>query len=252
MLRPARQATIMKTLGHRGACSVSELARELAVSDETIRRDVISMAQRGLVDRVHGGITLPRLLREPAFRKRMGQNADAKRRIAALAAAEIDNGQAVMMDTGSTTTYVAQALDDHHDLMVITNCTEIANRLAAKNTVYLAGGELRADDGAVFGPSAIRFLEQFRVDVAVLSIGAIDPADGLMDFYLEEAEFSQAVIRRADRVVVVADLSKFGSRAPVKVCDLSDIDIIITDQAPSAAVARRVKAARTALRVAAG
>ncbi|MEM7223263.1 MAG: DeoR/GlpR family DNA-binding transcription regulator [Pseudomonadota bacterium] len=250
MLRTARQATIMKALGMRGACSVSDLARELAVSDETIRRDVIAMADKGLVERVHGGITLPQLLREPAFRKRMAQNAAAKRVIAAAAADEIRNGESIVMDTGSTTAYVAQALSDHRDLLVVTNCTEIATRLAARNRVYLAGGELRADDGAVFGPSATRFLEQFRVSLAILSIGAIDGCHGLMDYYLEEAEFSQAAIGRAERVMVVADHTKFGNQAPVQVCDFAAVDVIVTDQAPEAAIARRLKAAKTAVKVA--
>ena len=88
------------------------------------------------------------------------------------------------------------------------------------------------------------------MSLAILSIGAIDGAHGLMDYYLEEAEFSKAAIGRADRVMVVADQTKFGSQAPVQVCGLGEVDVIITDQAPDPAMARRLKRAKTAVRVA--
>jgi len=247
--RSARQVTIMKALTQHGACSVTDLARQLEVSDETIRRDVKAMADKGLVEKVHGGAALPHLLREPAFRKRMERNAGEKERIARLAAAQVRNGDSVMLDTGSTTAYVARALAGHADLLIVTNCTDIAGRLVARNRVYLAGGELRADDGAVFGDTASRFVEQFRARYAVLSIGAID-RDGLMDFYLQEAEFSRAVMARADQTIVVADHSKFGSHAPVKVCGFEAVDLLITDRAPPPELAERVAAAGTKLLVA--
>ncbi len=250
MHRSARQMKIMKALDFEGACSVAELARQLAVSDETIRRDVKAMANRGLVERVHGGVTLPQLLREPAFQNRMNRNAEAKTRIARQVAALVRSGDSLMLDTGSTTAYVARALADHKDLLVVTNCTEIAGLLARRNRVYLAGGELRADDGAVFGAAAIGFVEQFRVRYAVLSIGAIDAQDGLMDFHLQEAEFSRAVIARAGQTLVVADHSKFGIQAPVRVCGLADIDSLITDRPPPQGLRHRLSESGTKLLIA--
>ncbi len=234
MHRSARQARILGTLSREGACSLSELARDLEVSDETIRRDVTAMAQKGLVERVHGGVVLPEPSGEPAFKRRMQKNAAEKRQIATLAAARIRNGDAIVLDTGSTTAYVARALAEHRDLLVVTNCTAIAQSLAPRNRVYLAGGELRADDGAVFGPSAIAFVEQFRVRFAVLSIGAIHSEDGFMDFHLQEAEFSRATLKRATHTMVVADHSKFGTQAAVRVCGFEAVDILITDRTPSA------------------
>jgi DeoR family glycerol-3-phosphate regulon repressor len=239
----------MKALTQYGACSVSDLARQLEVSDETIRRDVKAMADKGLVEKVHGGVVLPQLLREPAFRKRMERNAGEKERIARLAAVQVRNGDSVMLDTGSTTAYVARELTGHSDLLIVTNCTEIAVCLVARNRVYLAGGELRADDGAVFGETANRFVDQFRARYAVLSIGAID-RDGLMDFYLQEAEFSRALMGRADQTIVVADHSKFGSHAPVKVCGFEEVDLLITDRAPPPELARRLTEAGTNLLIA--
>jgi DeoR family glycerol-3-phosphate regulon repressor len=245
MHKTARQATILKTLTLQGTCRVTGLAAQLGVSDETIRRDIQAMANRGLVERVHGAVVLPDLFREPDFRRRLDHNAEAKRAIARSAARHVRDGESVMLDTGSTTVYVARALAQHRDLMVVTNCAEIARGLASRNRnrVYLAGGEFRAEDSAVFGAAALRFVEQFRVRTAILSIAAIDAQDGLMDFHLAEADFSRAVIRRAERVIVVADGSKFTAQAPIKVCDLTDIDLLVTDRPPPpAAVARLAEA----------
>ena len=240
MHRATRQATIMRALDAEGVLSVTDLARRLAVSGETIRRDVKALALRGLVERVHGGVVLPEAEREPTFKKRMERHAEEKRRIARCAAAQIRNGQSLMLDPGSTTAYVARALADHEDLLVVTNCTEIAGILVDRNRVYLVGGELRADDRAVFGDTAIRFVEQFRADYAVLSIGAIHPEDGLMDYHLVEAEFSRAVMRRSAATLVVADHSKFGIQAPVRVSGYEAIDILVTDRAPPPAIAERI------------
>lgn len=243
MHRTTRQATIMRALGAEGAASVADLAQRLSVSGETIRRDVKSLALRGLVERVHGGVVLPQSHREPTFQKRMERHAEAKRRIARCAAGQIQNGQSLMLDTGSTTAYVARALADHEDLLIVTNCTEIAGLLVDRNRVYLVGGELRADDRAVFGDTAIRFVEQFRADFAVLSIGAMHPEDGLMDFHLVEAEFSRAVMRRSAATIVVADHSKFGIQAPVRVSGYEAIDILVTDRPPPESIEERVSEA---------
>lgn len=242
MLGPARQSAILKAVTARGSCTVTELARELEVSGETIRRDIRVMAREGLVRKVHGGVSMPDQLRESSFRQRLLENAEAKQTIARLAATQVHNGDSLMMDTGSTTAYVARELVDHHDLMLITNCTEIARILARGNgnRVFLVGGELRGDDGALFGGEAVRFVERFRARVALLSIGGIDLNSGFMDFHPEEAEFSQAVIAQASRVIVAADHSKFGRQAAVKVCDWSEVDALITDQPPPPSFAKQL------------
>jgi len=241
----ARQAAILRNLDLHGSCTVAGLAAQFEVAGETIRRDIKVMANKGLVERVHGGAVLPDLFREPDFQKRLNRNAEAKKAIARAAAAQVRDGDSLMLDTGSTTAYVARALTQRRDLMVVTNCAEIARTLATngRNKVYLAGGEFRADDTASFGPAAIRFVERFRVRHAVLSIGAIAAEDGFMDFHLREAEFSRAVIARASRVMVVADRSKFTAQAPVKVGDFAEVDTLITDQPPPPPIAKRLSEA---------
>jgi DeoR family glycerol-3-phosphate regulon repressor len=248
----ARQAAILRNLDLHGSCTVAGLAAQFEVADETIRRDIKVMANKGLVERVHGGAVLPDLFREPDFQKRLNRNAEAKKAIARAAATQIRDGDSLMLDTGSTTAYLARALTQRSDLMVVTNCAEIARTLAAngRNKVYLAGGEFRADDAASFGPAATRFVERFRVRHAVLSIGAIAAEDGFMDFHLNEAEFSRAVIARASRVMVVADHTKFAAQAPVQVCGFAEVGALITDRPPPPDAAQRLDEAGVTVTIA--
>jgi len=234
MRQAERHSAILKAVARTGTSTVTGLAAELSVSGETIRRDIRALSEDGLLVKVHGGATMPGPLKEPGFRQRLGDNPAAKKAIARAAARQVRDGDTLMMDTGSTTAYAARALLDHRDLLVVTNSADIARTLATRkgNRVYMAGGELRADDGAALGPAAASFVEQFRVRVAILSIGAIDTEDGLMDYYLSEAEFSRVVMGRAEQVIVVADHSKFGRRGLVRVCDLERIHTLITDRPP--------------------
>lgn len=248
MLRPDRQSAILKTLNHRaldggGVCRVTDLAVLLGVSGETVRRDIKLMASEGLVRKVHGGVALLDQAGEPAFRQRLRENAQAKKAIAEYAASEVHDGDSIMLDTGSTTAYVAEALLVHRDLTVITNSVDIANTLAMRNgnRVFMAGGELRADDGAVLGGGAVAFIGQFRAHIAFLSVGAIDIEDGLMDYYMSEAEFSRMVIERAERTIVVADRSKLGLRALVRIAGFDAIDTLVTDSEPYPAFAKKLQ-----------
>ena len=118
--------------------------------------------------------------------------------IARRVAATIQDGESVMLDTGTTTSFLAREMLGHRRLTVVTNSSDIARTLATVNgnKVYMAGGELRSDNGAAFGVSAIEFVSRFTVDHAVISIGAVDAAGGLMDYNLEEAEFARMVLSR--------------------------------------------------------
>lgn len=181
------------------------------------------LVAEGLLTKVHGAVILPDYHTEPPFQHRPEEHRDAKVSIATALAKRIHDGDFLMIDTGTTTAYVARALSNHTNLVVVTNSVEIARTLATRNSnrVYMTGGELRADDGAAFGPVALEFLRQFHVDHAVLSIGAINEACAFMNFHLCEGEFSRAVIHQARQVTVVADRSKFGKRALIKTTSLA-------------------------------
>ena len=108
-------------------------------------------------------------------------------------------------------------------MTIITNSIEIARPFVGRNghRVYVAGGEIKADLAAVVGPEAIAFIGQFRADLAILSVGAIDPVHGFMDYHLDETRIARAMLARAEGAVVLADRAKFGARAAVPVCPLA-------------------------------
>lgn len=229
-----RQVEILRLVRSQGRCAVASLAERLQVSEETVRRDVRPMAVEGIVQKLHGAVTLPEPSTEPPLRRRMLENADAKRRIARLAAAQIEDGEPIMLDTGSTTIYVARELAARRNLVSVTNSSEAARALAAGPgaQVFLSGGVLRADDGALFGPEATAFVGRYIARTAILSIGGIDLDHGLLNYDVREAEFARAVIERVDRLIVVADRTKFGRRGFARVCGLERIDLLVTDAPP--------------------
>ncbi len=234
MKQTDRQTKILQALARHGSVSVTDLAQKLSVSGETIRRDIKSLSDSGMVRRTHGGATQPNPFEEPGFRQRLAENPAAKQAIAQMAATQVQDGDSIMLDTGSTTAYVARALLNPRNLLIVPNSADIARTLATRrgNRVYMAGGELRADDGASLGQSAAEFIRQFRVRLSIISIGAIDGDDGLMDYHLNEAELSRAIIGRAEKSIVVADHSKFGRRGVVRVCGFERITTLITNISP--------------------
>ncbi|TQV68333.1 DeoR/GlpR family DNA-binding transcription regulator [Denitrobaculum tricleocarpae] len=232
-----RENEILQELRRSGGSSrIQNLADRLKVSEETIRRNLKSLARDGLVRRVHGGAHLPDARSEASFQQRVDENPDAKRRIAEKVAEIIEDGDSLFLDIGSTTSYIAQALQHRRDLFVVTNSVSVAHTLAARNgnRVFMAGGELRAHDGGAFGVEAIEFVRRFQVEYAVLSAAAINAASGFMLFDLQEAEFSREIMRRAKTSIVAADSSKFDHRAPISVDAPSLVDVLVTDSAPPA------------------
>lgn len=231
----------MKAVRAHGSCTMSELAAQLEVSDETIRRNIKPLVSKGLVLKVHGGIVLPDHLEEPPYQRRMQENKEAKQRIAALVAGLIKDGDSLMLDGGTTNVYIAQALREHSRLIVVTNSAEIARILAPRNNnrVFMAGGELRADDAAAFGESVLAFIRQFQVKYAILSVSVLNANGEVMYFQLCDAEFSRAAVAQAGQAIMVADHSKLGREAVIKAFGLEAIDMLITDQAPVETLAKR-------------
>ncbi len=239
-----RQREILRVLEHDGTVALSTLARKLDVSLETIRRDIKPLADSGSLIKMHGAIGLASTIGEAPFERRMRENSEAKRAIAAAVAATIRDGDSIMMDTGTTTSFLARELIGHRRLTVVTNSSDIARTLATlnDNKVYMAGGELRSDNGAAFGSTAIDFINRFSVTHAIISTGAVN-AQGMMDYDLEEAEFARTVLMRGRRTLVVTDHSKFGREGLVRVCGFDAITELATDKAPPTDIAEAIETA---------
>jgi DeoR family glycerol-3-phosphate regulon repressor len=231
-----RQTEILRAVRQAGTVAITELAASLGVSTESIRRDIKPLIERGAVLRFHGGIADPAHQDEPPFQRRMRVNREAKRQIAGLALDLIRDGDSLILDNGTTTAYVAEALAARAKLVVVTNSAQIACRLAGRNgnRVFMAGGELAGDDAAAFGAGAVAFLRQFDVRCALLSAGGIGAAGEIRVFHLFEAEFARAAVAQAREAWVIADGTKFVREAPVKCCALQEIDRLITDTPPPA------------------
>lgn len=247
-----RHSEILRLLEDQGSITIADLAEKLGVSLETVRRDVKPLTSDGSILKMHGAIGLPSVVGEAPFERRMRENADAKRAIARALAATIRDGESVMLDTGTTTSYLARELLGHRRLTVVTNSSDIARTLATinGNKVYMAGGELRSDSGAAFGVSAIEFVSRFAVTHAVISAGAVDLANGVMDYNLEEAEFARVVLSRGQRSVVVTDHTKFGRMGLVQVCGFGGFGELVTDSHPAPELAQVLADTATQLTVA--
>ncbi|QYK39844.1 MAG: DeoR/GlpR transcriptional regulator [Paracoccaceae bacterium] len=248
-----RHGAILKLLEAHGSLSVAALSRDLGVSAETARRDIRALVEAGAAVRVHGAVGLAGRIGEAPFDRRMRENAAAKRAIARALAARVGDGESLMLDTGTTTSFVARELLGHRRLTVVTNSSDIARTLATVNgnRVFMAGGELRGDSGAALGASALAFVRSFAAQHAIISAGAVD-ASGVMDFDMQEAEFARAMLDCAERRLVVTDASKFGRRGLVRVAGFDRIDEMVTDRAPPPAIAAAMAASGTALVLAQG
>lgn len=246
-----RQSALIALLEAAGPQPIARLAAQLGVSAETVRRDVAQLAVAGRLTRVHGAVGLAGALGEAPYARRMRENSAAKQAIAAAAAALIADGETLMLDTGTTTAWLARALARHRRLTVVTNSTDIARLLAGGegNRVYLAGGALHPDSAAAFGAEALGFLARFRVGRAVISAAALD-AGGVLDAAPEEADLARVMLEAAERRMVVADASKFARAALARVAGFDRLDDLVTDAAPPPPVAAGLARAGTRLTLA--
>lgn len=240
-----REMEILTILNRSGSGRILDLSRRLNVTEETIRRNVRRLEEQGLVRKVHGGVYLKDWVAEPSFAQRYKEQPDAKLRIARTVAAMIPDGASLVLDIGSTTAYVAQALKTHQNLLVLTNSLTVAQALTMQNgnRVFMAGGELRSHDGGAFGAEALVFVRQFRVDYAVLSTTAIDARAGFMLQDMGEAEFARAIIDCAETSIMAADATKFGRHAPIRLVEPDLFSHLVTDQPPPADIAEMLAAA---------
>lgn len=212
--------------------SVGELTKRLAVSAATVRRDLSSLAKRGLVQRVRGGATVNAPLGvEPAWTERGADNVQEKRAIARLAFEAIEEGQVIALDVGTTTLELARLLQMRSDLMVFTASVPIAELLApSRPTVYLVGGRIRPREMGVVGPLTREIIGRFHYDTFFLAAAGWSLDEGLMDYSIEDVEIKQAFMKASNQVVALVDSAKYGKTALMSIADLRDVDQIMTDE----------------------
>jgi DeoR/GlpR family transcriptional regulator of sugar metabolism len=235
MLAGQRQMLILEEIRRSGAVRVSELTELLGVSDMTVRRDLDVLAAAGLVDKVHGGATaLGRLSAdEPGFEAKSHRQLDEKEAIARTAAELVEPGQAIGLTAGTTTWRLAHHITGVPDLTVVTNSIQVANVLHAVRqahlTVILTGG-VRTPSDALVGPIAVATLRSLHVDVLFMGVHGMSADAGFTTPNLLEGETDQAHIASAERVVVVADHTKWGVRGLSRIARLDEAHVLVTDR----------------------
>ncbi|CAN5418396.1 DeoR family transcriptional regulator [soil metagenome] len=230
-----RQIKLLDVVRQRGSVTVEELAETLAVTLQTVRRDVQRLDDAGLVARFHGGVRVPgSTVENIAHKQRESLNAVGKAAIARAVAKEVPNGCSLIINIGTTAEAIARELRHHTGLRVITNNLNVAGILCANPDceVIVTGGVVRMRDRGIVGEAAVDFIQQFRVDIALIGISGIEADGSLRDYDLREVKVAQAIIEHSREVWLAADHSKFHRPAMVKMATLSQIDRLFTDAPP--------------------
>ncbi|OPG14793.1 DeoR/GlpR family DNA-binding transcription regulator [Microbispora sp. GKU 823] len=232
MYAEERQQEILRAARDAGRVDVVTLAERFGVTTETIRRDLTALERAGVLRRVHGGaIPVERLGFEPALAARDEVMTAEKERIAKAALAELPEDGSVVIDAGSTTSRLVQALPPDRELTVVVNSPPLATMLAARPnlTVLMLGGRVRGRTLATVEDWAIQQLSQLNVDVAFMATNGCSVAKGLTTPDPAEAAIKRAMIACADRAVLLADHTKFSGTYLARFATLGEIDVVITD-----------------------
>lgn len=232
MLAQERHQIIIDLINKNRVVKVQDLMATFNVSIETVRRDLDYLESQGFLRKVYGGAVISkRLADEPSYSAREVANLEEKKQIGIKCVELVEDGETLIIDLGTTTLEVAKNLKQKKNLTIITNAINIALEIINVKDfrVFLAGGRLRYGDLSCSGFLTNDFLKQFNVDKAIIGVGGITLEDGISDYHVEEAGTRRLMIEQSNKVIAVADYSKFGVKAFTKVCDLSDVDVLVTD-----------------------
>ena len=244
MYAEERQQHIVDRARREGRVDVAELAAELAVTGETIRRDLSVLERHGLLRRVHGGaIPVERLGFEPALSTRDAVLGAEKDRIAKAALAEVPEEGSILLDAGTTTARLAEILPVDRQLTILTNALPTALSLAtrANFTVLFVGGRVRSRTLACVDPWALEILSQSYVDVAFIATNGMSVRRGLTTPDQAEAAVKKAMVAAARRRVLLADHTKVSTDHLARFAELSDIDLFISDTGLDTQVATEIE-----------
>ncbi len=236
-----RAKEILRLLLSHGKTSVDELTTVFKTSPASVRRDLVRLEERGLVHRTHGGVMLAGQVYEPfrfdaSFHVREQRFAPEKLRIALAAADLVEENETIGVTAGTTTTQVARGLRLRSGLHIITNAVNIGMELSSSNGLdtTLIGGCMRWPGAfSLIGPMALESLNVVVMDKVFIGVCGVDAERGATTIEAEEAAVFRAMIRRAKKVVIVADSSKVGMTSPSVICPVTDIDVLITDDGVS-------------------
>ena len=245
LMAEERRQRILALLQSEGRVIVGGLSKIFGVSQITIRKDLDSLQERGLVQRSHGGALPPAAssaLFDPSLQEKQQQHAPEKQRIAAAAVKMVSDGCCVMLDSGTTTAAIAQGLKKFSSLTIITNAINIAAEFGATNfEVVLTGGSLRKNSFSMVGPIAEDVLKEMHADILFLGVDGFDLEVGLTTPNILEARVNRAMIASARKIVAVCDSTKFSHRSLSRIAPVSALHHVITDRNLPDSIAEALK-----------
>ena len=234
MLTLERQEEILEILNSKKSATVEELASELFVSGATIRRDLATMEQKGLLKRSHGGaILFHSSAEESPFAIREQENTAAKRAIAALAFGLLKNGDTVFLDSSSTVGYVIPLMNNLKYLSAITIGLRNALLLSQTNDIkiYIAGGQIKNHSNSVIGTDTFEYISRIHANIALISCTGAD-LNNFTDAEIEQSKLKQLMRKNSDKVAMLCDSTKFGKTFMCSDFTFDEIDYLITDKMP--------------------
>ena len=244
MLTAQRHQIIRDALARDGKVVSGDLARRFDLSEDTVRRDLRTLAAEGACRRVYGGAVAPE---SGPLALRHDRHAGEKAALARAAVGVLERGQSLLIDAGSTNSAIAAALPEGLGLTVLTNAPDIAARLAGRRDLRLVvlGGVLDPDTGACTGPQTLAGLAEVRADWLFLGGCGVSAEAGVTAFDPHEAEVKRAMVAVSDRVLVAATADKLGTAAPFPVLPSELVSVLVT-QGPPGPLGRAVRAHRAA------
>ncbi|NOP99606.1 DeoR family transcriptional regulator [Mycolicibacterium fortuitum] len=237
MAAELRQREILRRVNAEGYVEAKALADQLRVDISTVRRDLDALARTGQVRRTHGGARpVSAAVVELPYAIKQAENRAQKRAIGLAAAGYVKDGDTVILDSGSTTYEIAEAIQHRTGVTVIANDLRICKFVATvpRLRLLVTGGELLESVFTLVGEKAVRFFDDYTADVTFLGADAVDARAGITNTNTAVVPVKRAMIAAAETTVLVADSSKFGHRALAKVAGLDEIDSIVTDDGLSA------------------
>jgi DeoR/GlpR family transcriptional regulator of sugar metabolism len=228
-----------------GRIEVSQVAKELTVAKETVRRDLTVLESEGLLRRVHGGaVPIERAGFEGALTFRRGNRHAEKSRIGRAALALLGSAEMVYIDEGSTTQEFAEQLHPHRDLTVVTNALPIALMLAQRQhvTVIMIGGQIRGATLGATDPWATRMLEDFVFDVCFMGTNGITLERGLSCPHPGVGAVKARAVAASRRRVLLSDAGKFGVDSSYRFARIRDLNTVVTDRGADETILARVHA----------
>jgi DeoR family transcriptional regulator of aga operon len=248
--RQDRATQILHLLLQKGKGSIEELVVAVDASPASVRRDLIKLENRGLVNRTHGGAEIAgKMVYEPfrfdaAFPLREERFADEKRRIALAAAEMVEEGDTIALSPGTTTTQVARSLRHRNGIHIVTTAVNIGMELSSlpHMKVTLTGGDIRwPGTFSMVGATAFDSLQRLFFEKVFMGACGIHPVHGVTVIESDEALILGEMIKHGKQLIVVADSSKLGMVSGIKVCSPSQIQTIITDDSADPSVLKQLK-----------